>query len=170
MENQTIKIVLIGDKSVGKTALIHVIQNKTFDVAKHTPSWHANFTAVMKGDVILTIWDTPGTLIPLELICRDADMVLICFDLTNGESFNSVEEWADHMSEYNAEVPLSIVGTKADLKRVISSEQGHRLADRINARYFETSSKDSLNVSEMVSEIIQMKEQGLAEDKRRYED
>ena len=56
-----------------------------------------------------------------KMFYRDADMVLICFDLTNGESFNSVEEWADSLLDDNAEVPVMLVGTKMDLKRVVST-------------------------------------------------
>ena len=55
------------------------------------------------------------------MYCRGADMVLICFDLTNGESFNSVEDWVEDLDQNNPEVPVSLVGTKADLKRVVST-------------------------------------------------
>ena len=46
------------------------------------------------------MWDTAGAEILRELakmFTRDASMVLICFDLTNGESFNGVEYWVDSL-------------------------------------------------------------------------
>ena len=105
------------------------------------------------------MWDTSGAEMYRALskiYCRGANMVLICFDLTNGESFNGVEDWAEDLDQINPDVPVSLVGTKADLKRVVSTEQGHRQAALINAHYYETSSKSDLNVSEMVSEIVQI--------------
>ena len=121
---ETIKIVLIGDNSVGKTALMHLIYNGTFDLAEHRHNIYPDFMSFIKGDVKLQIWDTKGTEMrrtASKLVCRNADMVLICFDLANGESFNGVEEWADSLLDDNAEVPVMLVGTKMDLKRVVST-------------------------------------------------
>ena len=85
-----------------------------------------------------------------------AHIALICFDLTDGKSFNSVEYWAHEVEHATPDNCLRVlVGMKADLKRVISTEQGHRMATIIEAtQYYETSAKSDMNVAEMIDDVV----------------
>jgi len=71
------------------------------------------------------------------------------YDITNEESFNSVQDWVTQIKNYswdNAQVIL--VGNKCDMEeeRVISTERGKQLADQLGVRFFETSAKENINV------------------------
>lgn len=74
---------------------------------------------------------------------------ILMYDITNEESFNSVQDWVTQIKTYswdNAQVIL--VGNKCDMEeeRVISSERGRQLAEQLGVRFFETSAKENINV------------------------
>lgn len=74
---------------------------------------------------------------------------ILMYDITNEESFNSVQDWVTQIKNYswdNAQVIL--VGNKCDMEeeRVISSEKGKQLAEQLGVRFFETSAKENINV------------------------
>jgi len=74
---------------------------------------------------------------------------ILMYDITNEESFNSVQDWITQIKNYswdNAQVIL--VGNKCDMEeeRVISTERGRQLAEQLGVRFFETSAKENINV------------------------
>ena len=81
-------------------------------------------------------------------------MALICFDLSDGASFNSVESRFYLIKNFNERCKISLVGTKADLKRAIPTENAIRLAATLGVEYYETSAKSESNYEEILSEII----------------
>jgi len=81
---------------------------------------------------------------------------ILMYDITNEESFNSVQDWVTQIKNYswdNAQVIL--VGNKCDMEeeRVISSERGKQLAEQLGVRFFETSAKENINVKVHASYI-----------------
>ena len=77
---------------------------------------------------------------------------MICLDLTNEDSFKTVKQWSESISEncVVADIPVVLVGCKADLEdeRQITGEQVSQLAQECNMPYFETSSKNGIGVNE----------------------
>ncbi|PIO56096.1 Ras family protein, partial [Teladorsagia circumcincta] len=65
---------------------------------------------------------------------RGAMGFILMYDITNEESFNSVQDWCTQIKTYsweNAQVVL--VGNKCDMdaERVVSLERGRQLADQL---------------------------------------
>ncbi|KAF5879626.1 putative 40s ribosomal protein s3ae protein [Botrytis fragariae] len=70
---------------------------------------------------------------------RGAHAVLLVYDVTNRESFNSLSRWIDEAENNAVDGCVSwIVGTKCDLdgkgKRMVSEEEGRRLAEEWRER------------------------------------
>lgn len=89
---------------------------------------------------------------------RGAMGFILMYDITNEESFNSVQDWITQIKNYswdNAQVIL--VGNKCDMEeeRVISSERGKQLAEQLGVRFFETSAKENINVKVCMSCVLQ---------------
>lgn len=83
-------------------------------------------------------------------------MAIVCFDITNMESFNSVEKWIeDARALREDDVMLILAGNKADLSdhRQVSTEKAQQLADKLNLMFFETSAKSGLNIKTMFNEM-----------------
>lgn len=74
---------------------------------------------------------------------------MIVYDVTDDESFKSVEMWIEEINKFAASgVCKLFIGNKIDLEsdRKISTEQGATLAKHYGAKFVETSAKDSTNV------------------------
>lgn len=87
---------------------------------------------------------------------RGAMGFILMYDITNEESFNSVQDWVTQIKNYswdNAQVIL--VGNKCDMEeeRVISTERGKQLAEQLGVRFFETSAKENINVKVRVGNL-----------------
>lgn len=143
------KIVLIGDSSVGKTALVtRFVQNNLPATSKATVGI-AFFKQIVvdpatNEEYTLQIWDTAGQEKFQSVTThhyRAADGALVVFDTTNESSFRNVDRWLNELYE-NTEpsVVVTLVGTKVDLntKRVVSEEQGRSYAREKGLNYAET--------------------------------
>jgi len=69
--------------------------------------------------IILNLWDTAGqerfkSLIPSYI--KDSAVAIVCYDVTNKDSFNSVEKWIEDAKALREDdVLLILAGNKADM-------------------------------------------------------
>jgi Ras-related protein Rab-6A len=69
--------------------------------------------------IILNLWDTAGqerfkSLIPSYI--KDSAVAIVCYDVTNKESFISVDKWIEDAKAIREDnVLLILVGNKADM-------------------------------------------------------
>ena len=126
-ENSTVgkfkfKIVFLGDQSVGKTSIIHRFIYDSFE-ENYQATIGIDFMSqkmyVEDKIIILNLWDTAGqerfkSLIPSYI--KDAAAAIISYDITNRNSFNSVQKWIEDAKNLRADdVFLFLVGNKSDL-------------------------------------------------------
>jgi len=74
---------------------------------------------------------------------------MICFDITNLDSFRNVDNWLEEVKRCCPEqTPVFLVGTKSDLesKRVVSYSTIKTYIEQKNLTYIETSSKTNENI------------------------
>lgn len=120
----TLKVIIIGDPSVGKTSLQTRIIEDVFK-PKYSTTLGVDFSFkeinVKGSKVKLQIWDTAGQEKYRSLITtyyRHTDGIIMVFDLSDENSFeNLIESWIPHVSTYIVEdVPkILILGNKKDL-------------------------------------------------------
>lgn len=80
---------------------------------------------------------------------RDANALLLLYDVTAVSSFNNVRAWLSDVQEHaQSEVIVMLVGNKVDKsnERVVTREMGEKLANEYDVSYVETSAKTGLNV------------------------
>ena len=156
------KIVFLGDQSVGKTSIINRFIYDTFeDVYQATIGIDFLSKPVYVDDktIRLQLWDTAGqerfkSLIPSYV--KDSSVAVICYDITNAETFNSVKTWVENArSMRGEEVVLFIAGNKSDLadQRVVGDDEGEGLAKELGATFFETSAKSGENVKTLFDDL-----------------
>jgi small GTP-binding protein len=150
-EALTVKVVLLGESSVGKTSLVNVVQDDAFS-SDYTPTVGSSFivrTVVVDDiEVKLNIWDTAGqeryrALTPMYY--RDAHFVVLVYAVDNTHSFDRLESWRrDIENECNPVPHLVILGNKLDLAdmRTVSAEAAEAAARAMDARFYEISAKD----------------------------
>eukprot|EP00397_Hematodinium_sp_SG-2012_P054535 GEMP01065843.1.p1 GENE.GEMP01065843.1~~GEMP01065843.1.p1 ORF type:complete len:207 (+),score=38.99 GEMP01065843.1:73-693(+) len=151
------KLLLIGDSGVGKSCLLLRFADNTY-TESYISTIGVDFkirTIEQEGKVVkLQIWDTAGqerfrTI--TSSYYRGAHGIIIVYDVTDRESFNSVKHWIEEISRYAAEgANKLLVGNKCDLqsKKVVSYDEAKDLADSLNIKFLETSAKNAHNVEE----------------------
>ena len=149
------KIILVGNSSVGKTSLINRYMGFGFE-EKYPCTINADFKikSLSINEVIgaeLTVWDTCGQEKYKALTrqyFKDAHGVILLYDVTNEDSFKGLTSWlAEIRNNSNKDVSIVLVGNKIDLNdRKITKEVASEFAIKNGLFYFETSSKDGLNI------------------------
>ena len=157
-----VKIVLVGSHHTGKTSIVNkYVLNKftTHTISTTQPAFCQKQITHRDHQLSLEIWDTAGqeryhALSPL--FYRDAEAGIVVFDLTDQESFDRAQKWIDELKKARGDaIHIAIAGNKVDLvdKRVVSNADALRLAQSINATYFETSAKTAENIDALFSSI-----------------
>lgn len=160
--SQKYKIVLLGDQSVGKTAVINRFIFDTFDGKDHPTVGIDFISKTLYYDdkaLKLQIWDTAGqerfrSLIPGYV--RDCAVAIILYDITNRQTFTNLKTWIDDVrSERGNDSVIVCVGNKVDLaqKRVVTKEEGESFAKGVDTLFIEVSAKTGHNVSNLFQTI-----------------
>ena len=159
------KILVIGDVGVGKTSLIrrftkgYFAENITSTVGVDLDSKIVNIS----GDKVkLQCWDTAGQekyRAITQSYYRNADAVIMMFDLTNQGSFASIPQWLMDVHRYsNKNAVKVLVGNKTDLKgakRMVNSRSAANLAEFEDLLYIETSAKWDDNIETLFTELAE---------------
>ena len=157
------KIVLVGECSVGKTALTQrlvydMYQKKmdaTIGVDYSTKIFKMNDSARVK----LQMWDTAGQENFISLIrtyYKDVAGGIIVFDVCDRRTFNRVKFWYNELKKNSGEdYPILIVANKIDGLRVVNSYEGQELAKELNCLYSEISVKTGQNSFEAIKKFTQ---------------
>ncbi|KAK8865357.1 Ras- protein Rab-8B [Tritrichomonas musculus] len=148
------KIILIGDSGVGKTSLIKSYLGYEFN--KSLPNTigceYNSKTINIDGFTIeLCIWDTAGQETFRSIVAsyfRNVHGVLLVFDLTKKNSFDSIPNWIKTFHEKsNFETDFVLIGNKSDLESSeINQSDIQNLANSHHCEYFETSALNGSNV------------------------
>jgi len=107
----------------------------------------------------LQIWDTAGQdrfKCIVSSYYRNAHGVIICFDITDSESFRNVNNWFEEVKRHcSKETPIFLIGTKSDLKtrRMVSHEMIEAYAEKNQLLFLETSSKTNENVEKCFTDF-----------------
>jgi len=159
MADPTIKLLLIGPSSSGKTALLLRYVEDIFDTDNATATIGVDFKVKklsIKGKPHrVLLFDTAGqerfrTL--TSSYYRNAQGVLLVYDISNRETFTTMEYWFKEVEKYAPPGAIKcLVGSKLDKStssRIVRTEEGRALADRYGASFYEVSSKTRENVKE----------------------
>ncbi|CAN7998737.1 unnamed protein product [Ixodes hexagonus] len=169
LQTADLKVVILGDANVGKTSLLVRYLEKRFD-DRTKSTVGATFTLKMWGKYNIAIWDTAGQERYIGLssfYCRNADVAIMAFDITNRESFKALmTRYVELLCMVDDFALKVVVGTKTDLltdhKRQVSSMEAEVFARSLNhmstkdkAPYFETSSATGNNIETVFEYIVE---------------
>ena len=160
---RSLKIVVVGDKKVGKTCLLLRYATNTFPGdGDYVPVVldDQSVTHTVDGETIsLTLVDTTvrdhnyGS--SLRRLCYpQTDVFIICFSLVNDSSRENVcAKWVPELRRYCPDVPTIVVGTKHDLKEDTGTVGSGAWARELGATsYHEVSSATGYCVFEVFDE------------------
>lgn len=162
-----LKIVLIGDGGVGKTAIRERYLGRGFK-AQYLLTIGADFA--MRDDTIsgesirYQIWDLAGQQrfdAVREVYYKGSVGALLVYDVTRPDSYFNTPKWINELWTNNGRgrVPIVVVANKIDMRELsddtVSPEQGRVFTDRLtkltkpegfDCHYIETSAKTGVNI------------------------
>ncbi|KAG5177675.1 Rab8D, rab family GTPase [Tribonema minus] len=149
-----IRVLMIGESSVGKTSLVLRYDKRGFN-AKFTTTIGVDYSdrmlTVDARAVKLQIWDTAGQERFHSLTTsffKRAEGFALVFDVSDRRSFDAVARWMGDIREQGkADSDVVLVGNKCDVKeRAVAKGEAEKLAKHFAVPYFEASAKDNVNV------------------------
>jgi len=159
-----VKLLLIGDSGVGKSSLLLRFADNQFDstfIQTIGIDFRIREAKIKDKTVRIQVWDTAGQERFRTITTsyyRNAMGIMLLYDITDPLSFQHVNEWMAAIKQYAVEnVSRFLVGNKCDMndKRVISFDEGKRLADEFGVQFAETSAKDGTNIDQVFLSITQ---------------
>ncbi|MFX0125198.1 MAG: Rab family GTPase [Candidatus Hodarchaeota archaeon] len=169
-----LKIVLIGDGGVGKTAIRERYLGKGFK-AQYLLTIGADFAMrddTIRGDSIrYQIWDLAGQQrfdAVREVYYKGSVGALLVYDVTRPDSYFNTPKWINELWTNNGRgrVPMVVVANKIDMRELsddtVSPEQGRIFTDRLtkltkpegfDCYYIETSAKTGVNIQAAFSQL-----------------
>ena len=160
---ERIKIMTLGNSEVGKTSFIMRYTEDSFsEIYLATIGIDFKVKNIIINDKIykLFFYDTTGQekykSISFNII-KNAQGIIIMYDITNKKSFESLKEWINNVKELKGKnFPMILLGNKIDKEneRIISTEYGQDLANEYKIDFFETSSKTCINIQESITILI----------------
>ena len=118
MKNGKIKMVFLGEATVGKSSISERLHKGTFS-DPGTGTIGAAFFRLQKDGISLDVWDTAGQeryLSLSKMYYYDADIIIMVFDVTNLKTIDRIKYYLDKLQECrDNNYIVYIVGNKTDL-------------------------------------------------------
>jgi small GTP-binding protein len=160
-EDNAVKVIILGDASVGKTSILNHWLYGTF-TQETKPTIAAGLLPVqlmVDGAVqAFHVWDTAGTpqyrsVVPMY--CRSAAIAIVVFDLTQSRSFDQIEVWFELVRE-TADPICVLVGNKLDLEeeRRVDGDVAEAFAMKLGIRYLEVSACSGEGMNEFGRTVL----------------
>ena len=159
-----LKILILGDSSVGKTSLLLQYADGYFPtiyVATIGIEYKVKKININGADINLQIWDTAGEerfRSITQNYMKGADGILYVFDITQKSSFDNLKTWIRQSEEITEGFKKIIVGNKSDLEneRRIQKETVQKFCDERNIKGIEVSAKMGTKVSEAFETLAKL--------------
>ena len=163
--DRSIKVIVLGDSSVGKSCFINRLKEKEIHEIQSTVGIeHYTYIISLNTYTIrMQIWDTAGQEKFNSIInnyYKGTEVGIFLYSIDNENTFNNVMNWYNNLKEKNNENTINIlIGNKKDLEnenRKVTYEQGEDFAEENKFLLFReiTCKSNDKNELENIMEIF----------------
>ena len=160
------KVVFFGESGVGaKTSFINAMSKAVFELVcpSTTCASYCRKEIYSKNgnSFILDLWDTVGQekyRHMTKLFYLNADCIVLGYDITRKESFESIKSyWYPTSKEISGASLFYLIGNKSDLydEGAVSESEAREYAKNNNMRFFLTSCKNKTGINEFVEDLAE---------------
>ena len=179
METIPIKIIIVGDSSVGKTSIIKRFIEEKFTLDSIATISPMTFSKIIKNNEIIfnvIFWDLPGqdkNPIATGSFVRDSKGIIYCYDANNLKTRENLKSWESTLlSKAEIEkVSKIIIENKCDLLEEDDNQRNENInALRLFSRelgcinFFRASAKQGDNINEAINYLINEIIKGIKEE------
>ena len=161
-KSKVLKTIITGEGGVGKTTLLHRYIEGRFDANTRLTigvEFFLKELTIDEDSIFLQIWDFGGQerfRFLLSNYAKGAKGALLLFDLTRPLTLNTLEEWVNICRSDDPDIPILLIGSKADLEEMITVNE--KLIESLKSEfqffdYVRISSKTGENVKEVFEKI-----------------
>ena len=156
-ENNTFKILTLGESGVGKTAILRRYVENKFEkhhLATIGIDYQSKTIKIKNKEIKLKIWDTAGQERYLNLashLYKGADGIMLVYDITDEYSFSKITDWMEQINSNLSknEIGIVLIGNKSDIEdRMIDKEKGEEKAKEYGIEFYETSALNGNGINE----------------------
>jgi len=162
-DNDTVKLMIVGDDGVGKTCFILKWSDDGFN-RSHIPTVGVDFKdraiRLGKKDIVVEIWDTAGSeafdTVTTPIYDR-MEGIIVMFDIANINTFKNLDRWFHKIKEKTKSVPLVLVGNKSDtdeVNRAVKRSKCQVYAKEKGLRLYETSAFFGSKIDDVVNDLV----------------
>lgn len=167
IKRNAIKIAMLGDSKVGKTAICNAFMNMEFEDDYNLATigmekLEVPMTLKNGENIKLIIWDTAGQerfhSLALSTI-KTAQGTVIVFDFTCKKSFDNVVNWLKEVDEKLNKPSVALFGNKTDLpedKWEVTRKEAEKFAKERKMKFFETTAKLNKGIKEGFEYIVNL--------------
>jgi len=167
ISQNTIRVVLLGDSMVGKTAFLTRYFKNTFTetfLSTIGIDDETKFIKINEEKCKLIIWDTAGQerfrSLPKKYY-QNADGIFLLFDVTKPETFKNVSSWMKDIQNNanrgndSSSIIIYLLGNKIDMdEREVDKNEAKNKAEELNMKYCEISCKLNINITEVIYNMV----------------
>ena len=160
-----LKVILLGDTTVGKTSIFTQYIKKEFQISTLATIGMDNTKKTIKLDgrtINLSILDTPGNPTFRNITknsIRNSDIIIIVFDITNKNSFENLENWYNFVKETldTENIVIGIAANKNDLeeKSEVTPDEYNSFSQNYNVDVFSVSAINYSIIEEMFFKLTE---------------
>lgn len=164
MDQESYKVVLLGESGVGKTSIITQFIDETFmedQQSTNGATFSTKMVTCSNGKQIkFDIWDTAGQekyRALTKMFYKDASAAILVYDITRQESFNELKTyWAEQIRDNSPKkIVLGVAANKSDLleQEAVDEGEARAFAKEMNAIFNATSAKNQSGVEDLFVSI-----------------
>ncbi|EAL61274.2 hypothetical protein ACTFIW_006827 [Dictyostelium discoideum] len=159
----TLKILFVGDPSVGKSSLIWRMSENIFPTVEQANLTLANSVksrAIQFGkkQILVKFFDTAGqerfrTI--SKSFYSNTDIIILTYDQNNQSTFDHLVQWHTEIQRYcSKNTFIALASTKRDLPPVVDPSLAQNFANEKGILFMETSSSTNEGIEDLLQTVI----------------